>query len=100
MISGMKYLPFDQLAVVRVLSLLWRSVRQRMAGRFPKRPAIPVPADGRRLVIAWAGIILGLVGQLVLLWLSWELVDLCISLMELWSDLAAKHLSITLDTTR
>jgi hypothetical protein len=92
----MKHLPFDQLAAVRVLSLLWRSVRQRMAGGFPKSPAIAVPGGRRRLIFAWAGILVGLVGQLVLLWLSWMLVDLCISLMELWAELARKHLEITL----
>lgn len=37
--------------------------------------------------------------QMVLLWLLGELVDLSISLMELWTELAAKHLEITLDTT-
>jgi hypothetical protein len=33
----------------------------------------------------------------VLLWLVGELVDLVFSLMELWAELAAKHLRITLD---
>jgi hypothetical protein len=34
--------------------------------------------------------------QMVLLWLLGQMVDLCISLMELWVELARKHLEITL----
>ena len=37
--------------------------------------------------------------QLVLLWLLGQMVELCLSLMEVWLELAAKHLEITLDTT-
>jgi hypothetical protein len=37
--------------------------------------------------------------QVFLLWLVGELIDLSISLMELWSELARKHLEITLDPT-
>jgi hypothetical protein len=37
--------------------------------------------------------------QLVLLWLLGQLVELCILLMEVWAELAKKHLEITLDTT-
>lgn len=44
-------------------------------------------------------LIVGLVVQMVLLWLLGELVSLCISLFEVWAELAAKHLEITLDTT-
>lgn len=43
--------------------------------------------------------LLGLLVQLVFLMLLWELVDLVLSLMELWVELAAKHLRITLDET-
>jgi hypothetical protein len=97
MLDGMKYLPFDHLAAASFLSSLWRPVRQRMAGLFPKRPAIAVPGAGRRLILAWVLITLGVMVQLVLLWLVGELVDLVFSLMELWAELAAKHLRITLD---
>jgi hypothetical protein len=34
--------------------------------------------------------------QMVLLWLLGQMVDLCISLMEVWVELARKHLEITL----
>jgi hypothetical protein len=45
---------------------------------------------GLRLVLIVGGII-----QLVLVWACYELVDLCLSLMEVWVDLARKHLEIT-----
>lgn len=37
--------------------------------------------------------------QMVLLWLLGQMVDLCIDLMNVWVELAAKHLEITLDHT-
>lgn len=48
-------------------------------------------------VIAWVGLIVGALMQVVLVLLVWSLVDLCIDLMEVWAELAAKHLEITLD---
>ena len=39
---------------------------------------------------------LGLALQLVLLLVLGYMVDLCISLMELWAELARKHLELTL----
>lgn len=40
--------------------------------------------------------LLGLVVQLILLVLAWALIDTAIDLMELWVELAAKHLRIVL----
>jgi hypothetical protein len=40
--------------------------------------------------------LLGLVVQVVLVWLAGLLVDLSLSLMELWVELARKHLEIVL----
>jgi hypothetical protein len=45
------------------------------------------------LVLMW---LLGLVVQVVLVGLAGALVDLCLSLMELWVELARKHLEIVL----
>jgi hypothetical protein len=53
----------------------------------------------RAKAIAWIAGVLGLLMQLVLVFLVWYLADLCIALMEVWAELAAKHLRITLDTT-
>lgn len=41
-------------------------------------------------------VILGSVLQLVLALLTWYLTDLAISLMEVWAELARKHLELTL----
>lgn len=41
--------------------------------------------------------LLGLLCQVVLLWLAGELLDLFISAVELWLELVEKHLSIVLD---
>ena len=50
----------------------------------------------RRLAIIAAVVITLVIEAVMLYWLA-ELVDLCISLMEVWTELAAKHLEITLD---
>lgn len=34
--------------------------------------------------------------QMILLWLLGQMVDVCLSVMELWVELARKHLEITL----
>lgn len=44
-------------------------------------------------------VVIALVAEFIMLWMLAELVDLCISLMELWAELAAKHLEIQLDHT-
>jgi hypothetical protein len=44
-------------------------------------------------------LLLGLLMQVLLLWLLGEMIGLCIALMEVWAELAAKHLEITLDST-
>ena len=41
--------------------------------------------------------LLGLLCQVVLLWLAGELLDLFVSAVELWLELATKHLEIVLD---
>lgn len=46
--------------------------------------------------VAWVVLLVGLVVQVLLLWLAGYLIDLAISLMELWAELARKHLEITL----
>lgn len=49
--------------------------------------------------IAVAAMVLGLLMQVALVYMVSELIGLCISLMEVWAELAAKHLEITLDRT-
>jgi hypothetical protein len=64
----------------RVLALLVRAIRSRT-----------VHLIAVRLLLC-----LGLVMQVVLLFVAAYLVDLGISLMELWAELARKHLELTL----
>lgn len=47
--------------------------------------------------IAVIALAVGFVMQVGLVLLVWYLVDLCVMLMEVWAELAAKHLEITLD---
>jgi hypothetical protein len=68
-----------------------RVLAKVLAGLHTRRP--------RGKTIALAGMVVGALMQVVLVLLVWYLVDLCISLMEVWAELAAKHLEITLDRT-
>jgi len=47
-------------------------------------------------VAVWLLLLLGFAVQLVVIEAVFQLVDLTISLMELWAELARKHLEITL----
>lgn len=46
----------------------------------------------------WLLLLVGLAGELVLMALVYQLVDLTLSLMEVWAELARKHLELTLTT--
>ena len=50
----------------------------------------------RHPLTKWVVLVLLTMFQVVVLWLLGQMVELCISLMELWVELAAKHLEITL----
>lgn len=67
-----------------------RLASPRFAGRHSSR---------RRPWLLFGAVVLTLVAEGVMLYLLATMIDLCISLMELWAELAAKHLSIVLDTT-
>jgi hypothetical protein len=49
-----------------------------------------------RVIGAYLLVLVGLVGQTVLLLVAAYLIDLSLSLMELWADLARKHMELTL----
>ena len=74
----------------------WRGRLYVVAGT---RLRLWVPAFLTQALLIRIGLIVGLMVQMVLLWLLGELVSLCISLFEVWAELAAKHLEITLDRT-
>jgi hypothetical protein len=75
---------------------LWIEVARRVLARVL---AVSSTRRPRGKTIAWIAGVLGCLMQLVLAFLVWYLLDLCIALMEVWAELAAKHLEITLDTT-
>lgn len=52
-----------------------------------------------RQYLVWALWLLGLLCQVVLLWLLGEMVDLFLSAVELWLEMVTKHLEIVLDET-
>lgn len=60
-------------------------------------PVVPWLARHKKL---WAliGIALSLLLQVGLLWLLGEMIGLCITLMEVWTELAVAHYAITLDS--
>lgn len=93
----MRYLRYAHEACRPLLAEITRRVYQWIAGRLPPPGwAGRRPLRWRRLLVCSA-VVLTLVLEAGMLWLLAELVDLCISLMELWAELAAKHLEITLD---
>lgn len=55
-----------------------------------------IRATLRRVPWALLLMLVGLVVQAILVSLLYELVDLCISLFEVWAELARKHLEIVL----
>jgi hypothetical protein len=84
---------------VALLMAMWRWCHGLVAGWFsPDEPS----GRGTRRRRSWAHligvavIITALVLQAVLIYVAGELIDLSISLMELWAELARKHLELTL----
>ena len=70
--------------------------RERMAGIFPPKGGRPFVRVPWTRVVVWLLLLLGFAVQLVVIEAVFQLVDLTISLMELWAELARKHLEITL----
>jgi len=68
----------------------------RVASRLPPRRGWPLVRVPWTRVATWLLLLLGFAVQLVVIEAVFELVDLSISLMELWAELARKHLEITL----
>ena len=95
----MKYLRYAHEACRPLLAEIHSRVYRWVVGRL----ASPRHAGRRRFntraLLVYGAVVLTLVLEAGMLWLLAELVDLCISLMELWAELAAKHLEITLDRT-
>lgn len=95
----MKHLPYEHSPNRSLLSTVERTFWQHWA-------RVIVPRLTRALVLARhplvklivvrAMLLVGLLVQVVLLLVLAYMIDLALSLMELWADLARKHLEITL----
>ena len=95
----MKYLIYGHKSTATLAVALWRLIRGAWARLRPQTDEGPHRLSGRRGFgrrAAPALLLLGAVCQLVLLVLVGQLVELCIDLMEVWAELARKHLEITL----
>jgi hypothetical protein len=94
---GMKYLPYRLQSVPPMVVVVWRFLREVIGRRLDsgtRRPALS--PEGRRVALRVAGL-LALAIQIVLVLVVQHLVELSLDLMEVWTELAAKHLEITLD---
>jgi len=85
----MKYREAVREALSRHISAIQRSVTQSKAGDSSPR--------GRRpFLVLWGLLAVSLLSEVVAIALLMHLVDLSLSLMELWAELARKHLEIVL----
>lgn len=95
----MKYLTYGHQASKSLLMALHLWIRGSVAHWFVPRPSGPRGHGRRRAAARWVPliiIIVSLIAQALLLWMLGEVIDLCISLMELWAELARKHLELTM----
>lgn len=74
----------------------WRGLLYVVGGQLLARAGHLWNSHHSQKLLHTALAVVGLVVQMVLLLVAAYMVDLCISLMELWADLAQKHLEITL----
>lgn len=71
-------------------------VREQVARFRPPRGFGPFVRLHRARLAYWLLLLLGFAVQLVIIHAVGELIDLSLSLMELWAELARKHLELTL----
>lgn len=74
----------------------WRGLLYVAVGQLLARLANLCRSHQCRVLVAYLLVLVGLVVQGLLLLTAAYLIDLAVSLMELWADLARKHLEITL----
>ena len=74
----------------------WRGLVFVAAGVLLRLGRRPFSSPAIRAGAAYALLLLGLLVQLVLLFVVGFLIDLGIALMELWTELARKHLELTM----
>jgi hypothetical protein len=96
---GMKQLLYRHLNLPPLVAVWYRLIHELVGRLLLDLWAGRRMTPRRRRCLAVAGVVVSLGIQIVLIILVQQLVDLCISLMEVWAELAAKHLEITLDRT-
>lgn len=74
----------------------WTLARRPWLSPTASRASRALTGKRSRRLATVAAVLLSLLVQAVLLWLAGELVDLYVSAVELWAELARKHLEITL----
>jgi hypothetical protein len=82
-----------------LLAEIFSRVYRWIAGRLRLPQAAGRRSLSWRRWLVFGAVVLTLLAEGVMLWLLAEMIDLCISLMEVWAELAAKHLEIVLDRT-
>jgi hypothetical protein len=75
---------------------VWRGLLFVAAGAYLRRGAGLFSSLLGRAIVMRILLLVGILVQLLLLWLVGQMVDLCIDLADLWLALAKKHLEITL----
>lgn len=95
----MKHLPYTHTRNVSLIGaaarVVWHAAARFLVPRWERAVVVSRNAAVRQLA-ARVLLLLGMVLQIVLLLVLGYMVDLCLSLMELWADLARKHLELTL----
>lgn len=95
----MRFLRYAHELCRPLLAEIFSRVYRWIAGRLASPRFAGRHSSRRRQWLVFGAVVLTLIAEAVILWLLAEMIDLCISLMELWAELAAKHLEIVLDTT-
>jgi len=95
----MKHLPYEHSPNRSLLSLVeqtfWRYWARVVVPRLT-RALVLARHPLVRIIVARILLLLGLVVQVVLLLVLAYMIDLALSLMELWAELARKHMELTM----
>jgi hypothetical protein len=94
---SMKYLSYRHQSVPPMVVVWYRVLREAIGRRLDSGTRRPALSRRRRRMLWKVAGLLALAVQVVLILVAQQLVELSISLMEVWAELAAKHLEISLD---
>jgi hypothetical protein len=91
----MKHVQYAHAAVKPIVAEIHRLLMVFLDSRLRPHLSRLFPSRKGRRIIARSMWCLGLLMQVLLLWLLGELISLCIDVMNLWALLAAHHYAIT-----